>query len=209
MTEHNALIERLGRAARPVRRPRRTAWRALSWTLTALPCGWLASLLVPREATDWAQPGTPLAALQLLLAFICGYLALRNALVISIAGRRPLGWRTFAPLLLIWGATLLFSIGHAPLTGRTLSETRCYAFMLTVSAPMLVLAIVWIRQTRTLTPLRSLTAAGCGVGCMALTLLSFCHPLHLHPWDLAMHGAAFATIVAATVLLGWRWVSVT
>lgn len=208
MTDHNALIEQLGRAASPVTRPRRVEWRTLSWTLVALPCGWLASLLVPRESTDWLQPGALLAALQLLLAFITGFFAVRNALIISIAGRRPLGWRTFAPLLLLWGATLLFSIGHAPLTGHALSETRCYAFMVTVSVPMLLLAIIWIRRTRTLTPLRSLSAAGCGVACMAVTLLSFCHPLHLDPGDLAMHAAAFATIVAATVLLGWRWVTV-
>ena len=99
MTEHHALIEQLGRAARPVRRPRPAAWRTLSWTLVALPCGWVASLLVPRESTDWTQAGIVLAGLQLLLTFMTGFLAVRNALVVSIAGRRPLGWRTFAPLL--------------------------------------------------------------------------------------------------------------
>ena len=208
MTEHHALIEQLGRTAHPVIRLRRVEWRVLMWVLAALPCGWLASLLVPRESTDWSQSGILLAALQLVLAFMTGFLAVRNALVMSIAGRRAMSWRVFAPLLLMWAATLLFSIGHAPLPGRVLSDTRCYTFMVTVSIPMAGLVIAWIRRTRTLTPLRTLSVAGSGVGCMAVTLLSFCHPVHLHPWDLAMHGAAFITIIAATVLVGWRWVTI-
>ena len=208
MTRHNALIEALGRSARPVRRPPGVDRRVLMWTLFALPCGALFGLLVPRESTDWTQAGVTLAALQLGLAFITGLLAVRNAFIMSIAGRRPLGWRAFAPLLVMWGATLLFSLGHAPQHAAGSDETRCYTFMVTVSVPMAALAIAWLRKTRSLTPLRSLATAGSGVGCMAVTLLSFCHPVHLHAWDLVSHAAAFATIIAATVLLGWRWVAI-
>jgi hypothetical protein len=42
---------------------------------------------------------------------------------------------------------------------------------------------------------------------MAVTLLAFCHPVHLHPLDFVMHLAAIATIVAMTVLVGKRWVT--
>ena len=43
---------------------------------------------------------------------------------------------------------------------------------------------------------------------LALTLLSFCHPIEVHPLDFALHIAAIITIVAFTVLLGWRWVMI-
>lgn len=40
------------------------------------------------------------------------------------------------------------------------------------------------------------------------TLLSFCHPVEVHPLDFLLHVAAGVTIVAATMAIGWRWVRV-
>ena len=42
---------------------------------------------------------------------------------------------------------------------------------------------------------------------LAVSLLAFCHPVHLHPMDFVMHLAAIVTIVALTVLVGRRWVA--
>ncbi|MGU3415133.1 NrsF family protein [Enterobacteriaceae bacterium C34A] len=207
MADHNALISGLGRRATPVKRVKSVGWRMFLWTIIALPCGALASLLVSREATDWTQSGALLAAIQLLLAFVTGQLAIRNAFTLSIAGRRGNGWRLFLPLLLVWLTTLGLSFGHQPLHIDK-HDTQCFTFMVTVSVPMIALVILWLRQTRTLTPLSTLLCAGAGVACMAVTLLSFCHPVHLHPVDLLMHVAAFTIIVGATALAGWRWVKV-
>jgi hypothetical protein len=41
---------------------------------------------------------------------------------------------------------------------------------------------------------------------MALTLLTFCHPVEIHPMDFLLHIAAIITIVCATIVLGWRHV---
>jgi hypothetical protein len=68
----------------------------------ALPCGWLSSLVFQRVATDWTQSGAILAAFQLILAFVMGTLAIRNAFLLSIAGRKLLGWKGFAPLIALW-----------------------------------------------------------------------------------------------------------
>lgn len=207
MTDHELLIEKLSRQAQPVKRPWPDGWRALAWTLMALPSGWLSSLLLQRVATDWSQAGAWLALLQLGLTFVMGILAIRNAFLLSIAGRRPLSWKWFMPLLTLWLGCVLASLGHSSLVHHR-DAVNCYVFMMTVSAPMVLLVIGYLRRTRSLHPLQSLATAGAGVACMALTLLSFCHPVELHPLDFALHLAAAFTIVVATMGLGWKWVAI-
>ncbi|MGL4726636.1 MAG: DUF1109 domain-containing protein [Scandinavium sp.] len=208
MENHEALIQNLSRSAQPVKRPLPVGLRVVSWVLMALSTGALASLLLERSATDWTQPGAAWAIAQLVLVFATGLLAIGTAFTGSIAGRRPLSARWLAALAVIWLIAAAMSLSQHPLSAGSLHDTRCYTFMVTVSAPMIALVLGFLRHTRTLTPLRSLTLAGTGVACMALTLLAFCHPVHLHPEDFLMHIAAIVTIVAATVTLGWRWVRV-
>lgn len=207
MDSHDALIEELSRRAAPVKPVQPVRWRVLSWVLMALPAGALASLLLQRTATDWSQPGAQWAMLQAGLAFAIGVLAISSAFTLSIAGRHPLKVRWILALAVVWLATVLSSIGHPPPSASSLHDTHCYTFMVTVSVPMMVLAIGYLRRTRTLHPLRCLALSGIGVAALALTLLSFCHPVHLHAEDFMMHLAAIVTIVGATVALGWRWVS--
>lgn len=207
MDSHDALIEKLSRSATPVSRTQPASWRVVSWVLMALPAGALASLLLQRTATDWSQPGAAWAVAQLALAFILGLLAIHAAFTLSIAGRRALKRRWLFSLATLWLGSVLVNIGHQPLSVESLHDTHCYTFMVTVSVPMIALAIGYLRRTRTLTPLPSLVLCGMGVSAMALSLLTFCHPVHLHPEDFLMHLAAIATIITATVALGWRWVS--
>jgi hypothetical protein len=174
--------------------------------LMALPAGVLASFLLERSATDWSQPGAVWAMAQLLMVFSLGLLAIKSAFTSSIAGRRPLRLRWLLLLATGWFASVAMSLGYQPLSASSLHDTHCYTFMVTVSAPMIALALGYLRRTRTLTPVRSLLFSGIGVSCMALTLLLFCHPVHLHPEDFLMHLAAIVTIVATTLALGWRWV---
>lgn len=207
MTDHNLLIEKLSAQARPVARPWPAGWRALAWIALALPCGAAASLLLHRSLTDWSQPGAAWAILQLALTFCAGALAIHTAFQMSIAGRRTPGWQHFAVLIACWAASVAINL-HAAVLPVTHGEgTSCYTFMLVVSVPMVALVTGFLRRTRTLYPVRSLATAGAGVACMALTLLSLCHPFHLHTADLLMHIAAAVTIIAATVLCGRKWVS--
>ncbi|ORM71945.1 NrsF family protein [Pantoea rwandensis] len=206
MNNHDLLIEKLGRDMQPVKPPRPTGWRVLMWLLLALPCGIAASFLVQRTLTDWSQPGAMRAAVQLALAFTLGLLAIRSAFNMSIAGRRSLSWKALLPLGLLWLGLSLSSIPHAVIEAHDDDSTRCFTFLLVVSTPMIMLMIASLRRTRALHPVRSLAMAGLGVACMAVTLLAFCHPVHLHAMDFVMHLAAIAVIVTMTVLLGKRWV---
>ena len=207
MTDHNLLIEKLGREMRPVKRPWPTGWRVAGWLALALPCAWAASLLVPRGLTDWSQPGARLAVVQLVLAFALGALAIRSAFTMSIAGRRSLSWKALLPIGLMWLGLSISSIPYPALRVAESDSTPCFTFLLVVSTPMMALMIASLRRTRALHPVRSLAMAGLGIASMAVSLLAFCHPVHLHPMDFVMHLAAIVTIVALTVLVGRRWVA--
>ncbi len=209
MADHDLFIEQLSRTMTPVKRPLSPGWRVVSWVVMALPAGAIASLLVHRTFTDWTQSGAGWVMLQLLLTFVVGALAIRNAFLLSIAGQRPLRWTLFAPLILAW-----FGITFANMhLHHTVPETshgegpNCYLFMVVVSLPMMAMVIGYLRRTRSLFPARSLSAAGAGVACMALTLLALCHPTHVSAVDFAMHLAATATIVLATIAVGYKWIS--
>ncbi|WLI76356.1 NrsF family protein [Kosakonia sp. H02] len=208
MADHELLIEKLSRSVEPVKRPWQPGWRVVSWLAVALPCGIVASLWLNRALTDWSQSGAPWVMAQLLLTFATGTLAIRNAFLLSIAGRRPLGWRWFMPLVSVWLASTLVNLHlHHTFAAGGVEGPNCYLFMLVVSVPMAAIVVGYLRRTRTLFPARSLGAAGAGVACMALTLLSLCHPTHISVADLLGHLAAIGTIVLLTIVLGYRWVS--
>ena len=208
MTDHDHFIAQISRDAGPVRRPWASHRRVAAWLLMALPCGVLSSLVFHRVATDWTQSGALLAALQLVAAFVMGVLAIRNAFLLSIAGQKPLGWRWFAPLIALWLGGVIFSLGRTPAAGSHPDEVNCYVFMMAVSAPMMAIMIGYLRRTRALYPLRTLAVSGAGIACMALTLLSFCHPVEVHPLDFLLHLAAGVTIVLGMMAVGWRWVRI-
>ena len=208
MVDHDVFIKQLSQDAGPIRRTLANSWRVVGWLLMALPCGWLSSLAFPRDGTDWSHPGALIAAFQLVVAFVMGTLAIRNAFLLSIPGRSPLNWKWFIPLAALWLGGVMMSLRLAPAQAHHADEVNCYVYMMAVSAPMVVIVIGYLRRTGALYPLRTLAAAGAGVACMALTLLSLCHPVEVHPLDFLLHVAAGITIILGTILLGWRWVRV-
>ncbi|MDE1145804.1 MAG: hypothetical protein PW843_04185 [Azospirillaceae bacterium] len=209
MADHDALIDRLSRAARPVRRPLPAGLRTAAWMAAALPCGALATLALHRVATDWSRPGGGWAALQLALALAAGGLAILTAFEWSIAGRRAVAGKWVAPVIAAWLATSLGNVAMLPSPmGVIGARSYCYVFMVVASLPMIVLYVASLRRTRTLYPDRCLAAAGLGIAFMTAALLALCHPVRGHLWDFLAHLAAGATIIAITVAGGRRWVAV-
>ncbi|EOF4703041.1 NrsF family protein [Klebsiella oxytoca] len=208
MTDHNVLIEKLSREMQPIKRPWPTDKRVFGWLAVALPCAIAVSYLLPRGLTDWSQPGAIWAVAQLLLAFLLGTLAIRSAFTMSIAGRQALSWKALLPIGLMWlGLSLRSILADTPVMHDN-DSISCFTFLLAVSSPMIVLMIASLRRTRALNPVRSLAMAGLGIASLAVSLLAFCHPVHLHALDFVMHLAAIVAIMALTILVGRRWVSV-
>jgi hypothetical protein len=209
MNEIDALIEQLCREARPVKRPVAPWLRAAGSMLVALPCGYLASLLMPRGHPDWFAPGAFWAGLWILASFWLGALATATAFALSIAGRRITHWRWLGALTV---ASLLIGLigvtGSADPVGHLGDGKYCYTFMMVAGAPMSAVMVAALRRTRSLHPARSLGVAGLGVAAMSQLLLGFCHPVAGELVDLAMHLAASITLVAVTVIGGRSWVRI-
>lgn len=210
MRNHDPLIDRLSASARPVKRIWPTRWRVAGWVAAVLPCGALSSWAWHSRYTDWSQPGALPAMMALLLSFILGIGAISGAFRLSIAGHTPpkTGWLWL--LALVW---LALNLGNLSLShpvagaGRFGEGIHCYLFMLSASLPMMVISVVSLYRTRSLSPGKSLALAGCGIAFMSSMLLSLCHDTHLHAIDFLMHLAAGLTIIALTMLVGRRWIS--
>jgi hypothetical protein len=209
MNNHDALIEQLCRDVRPVRRPAASWLRAAGWMLVALPCGFLASLIMHRGTADWSNPGALWAGLWMLVSFCLGALAITTAFSLSIAGHRIAHWRWLTALSLAWLLIGLIDVVNSrDPVGHFGDGTYCYSFMMIAGTPMIVLAVAALRRTRSLHPTSSLAIAGLGIAAMSQILLGFCHPVAGELIDLLMHLAATITLVAITVLGGWYWIRI-
>jgi hypothetical protein len=209
MVDHEALIETLSRSASPVERPLSTAVRAAGWMMLALPAGLLATGLVPKAGIDWSDAGAIWAGLAIGLSFLLGMSAIMAAFAISIAGRAVRLGIWFAIGIALWLIANLAGIAMSPHPlGRMGSGGYCFQFMVLASAPMIGLAIIWLRRTRAIHPDQTLTMAGVGIAFTSLTLLGFCHPAAGHLFDFTGHVAAAVSIVGLTVLCGRRWIAI-
>jgi hypothetical protein len=207
MADHNLLIAKLSQDASPIRRPWASNRRVVAWLLMALPCGWLSSLVFQRVATDWTQSGAILAAFQLILAFVMGTLAIRNAFLLSIAGRKLLGWKGFAPLIALWLGGVVLSLGRTHIQAHHPDEVNCYLFMMAVStngrdcdrvftqnADVVSVAYVSYRWSGGVLYGADVTVILPSGGGTSIGFSAAC--------------GGGVTIVAATMAIGWRWVRV-
>lgn len=209
MNHHDALIERLSRESTPVKRPASPWQRALGWMLVALPCGFLASLMMPSAAASWSDPGALWAGLGMLLSLVLGTFAMKSAFALSIAGHKPPQWRWLGWLSVAWLLVQLLQVTSSDdPVGHFGEGIYCYTFMMIAGIPMMVVVVAALRWTRSLYPARSLTIAGLGVASMSQIILGFCHPVAGELMDLMMHLAAAITLIAIAVLAGRRWIAI-
>jgi hypothetical protein len=209
MVDHEALVESLSRSIRPVDRPLPPVVRAVGWMVLALPAGLLATGFIQKTGFDWADAGAMWAALAIGLSFLLGMSAIVAAFAMSIAGRAVRLGIWFGIGIALWLAANIAGIATTPHPlGRIGSGSYCFKFMMLASAPMICLAIAWLRRTRAIHPDQTLTMAGLGIAFTSLTLLGFCHPASGRLLDFTGHVAAAVSVVGLTVLCGRRWVAI-
>lgn len=204
MPNHDALIDDLAGAMRPVRRVGPAWLRALGWAPLALALGFLSTRLLHREATDWLASHAAISAANAVLSLSLGLAAFAAALSVSVAGGRiaAKGWMAAGVVLwaLLAGASIALS--SRPVTVVTGEGSYCFTFVVTAGLPMIAVAIAALRRTRSLTPKRSLAAAGMAIAFLSFGLLAFCHPAEMSMADFLMHILAALTLGAITVLIG-------
>lgn len=211
MSNHDTLIAQLCADVQPVKRTATPWLRAMLWMLAALPCGFLASLAIQQQGSDWSNPGALWAGLAIAVSFCLGLLAITTAFTLSIAGRRITRWhwRWLTALSLAW---LVVSLIDVTMSNEPWGEfgdgIYCYTFMMLAGLPMMAIIMAALRRTRALHPASCLAIAGLGVAALTQILLGFCHPVAGDLMDLAMHLAAAVTLVVLSVLAGRRWIAI-
>lgn len=209
MADHETLIDALAMRAEPVRRLRPAWVRALVWTPFALGLGYFATTFSYRSAPDWSEPLAWVAAANILASLSLGIAIFIASLSSGVAGDavRVKGWT--APAFALWLALAVVGIGVSPdPIGEIGNGGYCFTFVMTAGLPMILVAILALRRTRSLRPVKSLALAGGGIAFMAFGLLAFCHPIAMSTVDFAGHLIAALLLCAAAVLLGWKAVSV-
>jgi hypothetical protein len=208
MRDHELLIDALGKAANPVRRPASAARRALAWSPICLLAGWMATATLHPS---WSRLGVD-GLFGLVSAATClaaGVLLLIAALELSIPGRRSRALPLSALCILAWavaGAVDLATAGW-PL-GRLGEGVYCFKFVACASAPMAVLVALALRRTYSVRPRRTMLLGAVGTCFLAFALLAFCHHGRLRLYDFSMHLAAAALVIPISTAAGWRFVSI-
>ncbi len=165
--------------------------------------------LVPRTATEWQAPLAGIAAANIGLSLALGLTAFAAALSISIAGgiARMKGW-VFATLG-GWLALSAYSIGISDQPAGHLGEgSYCFTFVVIAGVPMVAVAALALRRTRSLRPVRSLALAGMSTAFLSFALLAFCHPIALSAVDFFGHIGAGLFLAGMTIAVGLRAVTV-
>lgn len=209
MVDHERLIEKLAKDARPVRRVAPAWIRALGWMPVALGFGYLATTLSHREATDWSGPLAWIAVVNIILSLSLGLAAFMASLSSGIAGqtvRMPI-WTIVA--LAIWLGLAITGIGLSrhPM-GAIGQGSYCFTFVLTAGLPMSAIAIIALRRTGSLRPTQSLALSGMAIGFMAFGLLAFCHPIAMSMVDFLGHMTAALLLCGGSILLGRKAIAI-
>lgn len=182
MISTSDVIEALIRDARPVRRLRPPALRALGWLLLAallLALIAIAHGLRPDVAAKWQQPvftvGIAASATTAILAAIAAFIT-------SLPDRSRRWLLLPLPALAVWMSTL----GYGCLTnwvsiqpdGISLGETaRCFATIVLVGGPLSVAMLCMLRYAALLAPRSTTLAGSLAIAAMTSTALSLFHPL--------------------------------
>jgi hypothetical protein len=209
------LIESLVAGARPVRRLRPPAARALLWLLFA---GGIVGLLAfshglrPDLAPRMHQPEF---AIGVVASLLTGVLAAVAAFVVSLPDRSRLWLLLPAPALAVWVST----IGYGCLTGwveigpdgvRLGEVVDCLATLALTSVPLSLAMLVMLRYAALLEPARVATMGGLAVSAIAATALSLLHSLDATVMVLVWNFGVAALLVGLASVLGkkmFSWVA--
>ncbi|HUD93475.1 DUF1109 domain-containing protein [Sphingobium sp.] len=208
MADHEKLIDELCARAAPVRRVA-PVWKRLCLLLPLmLGLAGLSVISFKIAVGGWSVPSNSSDMANAVLCLLLGAIGLAQALAMSVPG---LAWRGrrlllggIAAWLAMTGTGLETSSFPAVVPGE---QPVCFAFLLAAGLPMATIAILALRRTRSLDPVRALIAAGVGVGFLSFGLLAFCHPATVSTSDFVTHVMAALVLGLLTLAVGRKFVA--
>ncbi|HUA55452.1 MAG TPA: NrsF family protein [Candidatus Sulfotelmatobacter sp.] len=201
MASTGELIDRLARDARPVRRLRRPALRALAWlAVAALLVGVIASLegIRPGLAQAFDDPRFAIGRVAALATAITAALA---AFELSVPDRSSRWLWLPLPFAALWlgamGAGCIADwLADGPSGLRLGHSADCFVAILTTSVPLGALLLVMVRHAGPVRPVATALAAGLALAAVGEGGLTLYHDVDATLMDLLIHLAAVAVVVA-------------
>lgn len=207
---HARLIDELASDLRPVGRLPPAWLRASAWSGAAV----ALAVLVVTIAHPWQTRGGEAFGPDLVLAVIApavtGFASAWAAFMTSVPGsdRR---WALFPlPPLLIWmgsgGLGCLLRL-WSPVEDAGPPPAECLAFILAVSLPLSCLMFLMLNRAMPLQPGLTAALGGLAAASVSAALLGLVHRSDAAVLDLLVHAGAVLLVVAASRLLGARYLS--
>jgi hypothetical protein len=152
--------------------------------------------LTSEDASTWTWLAFVGAALTAVSAALCAF-------GLGTPGRSPAWLLLPAPALLLWIAgSVMGCVDGAEPWGETAADAgRCLAYLMTISAPLLVLVFVMLWRAAARTPMRMLAMGALATAGAAASLLVLVHPHDMSLVDLGAHAAALAIVLGVSVVV--------
>ena len=200
MNATEALIERLAREARPVRRLPVPAFSAALYLLGAMALSVVVITFFADLPVFERRIADPKLVVEVAATLATGVFAVLAAFELSLPDR---SWRWALlplPTLVLWVASSGYScwqhlIVHGP-EGWAIGESgQCFRFILLVSVPLGAVLLLMLRRAHALAPIKVAALGALGVAALAAFLLQFFHPFDVTFMDLGIHAISVALVV--------------
>ena len=209
MADHEKLIDELCGNAAPVRRVA-PVWKRLL-VLLPLMLGLAGACVVGLRIVTggWSFPRNAAAVADAAICLILGAAGMFQALTISVPGMAWPGRRFLLGGLAAWLAIAATSLETSPpAVGAAMQHPFCFPFLMAAGLPMAMVAILALRRTRSLDPVRTLIVAGGSVSFLAFGLLAFCHPPTVSAGDFVTHIMAALVLGLLTLAVGRKFIAI-
>ncbi len=205
----DALIARLARDLRPVRRVLAPWKRTAIWLAAVLWLGVLFGLFTDFATLRHRLLETPDMGLAVAGALGTAVLAAFAAFATSMPDRSPRWGLLPLPAVAVWVSSSTLGCLRMPAAAHTIAEPAghmisCMYFLLLVSLPLGALMLVLLLRGYPLRPGLTTLLGGLASAGAAAALLSMIHPFDATASDLLAHLAAVIAIVVAVRFAGVR-----
>lgn len=203
--EYQELINHLTNGLKPVPKPPKILLGIVVWSMAFLLLGLFSAFIFHIHPKAWELPKDAENIINIVLCTIIGVLSLSYVFKSQIPGC-TINLRPLAITIALWLIVNIFNMFTGPLhIGHFGEGIACYLFVVTSGIPMLIASLIFFRKNQSLAPIKTSTLLGITIVFLSFSLLSLCHPEQLVYNDFLMHIFAAFTLVACSIVIGYRF----